>query len=106
MVTFATAHAAYASPDAAALDVPVHGTLAFYMGLARLAPTCAALVARGRPPETPAVVVSHATLPGERVVRGTLADIAALAEAAALEAPAILLVGEVLASCPVVPSSS
>jgi uroporphyrin-III C-methyltransferase len=98
MVTLATAHAAYTTPDAAALDVPAHGTLAFYMGLARLAPTCAALVERGRSPETPAVVVSHATLPSERVVRGTLADIAALVEAAALEAPAILLVGEVLST--------
>jgi uroporphyrin-III C-methyltransferase/precorrin-2 dehydrogenase/sirohydrochlorin ferrochelatase len=100
MVTLATAHAAQASPDAAALDVPAHGTLAFYMGLARLAPTCAALVEQGRPPETPAVVVSQATLPSERVVRGTLASIAALVEAASIEAPAILLVGEVLSRRP------
>jgi uroporphyrin-III C-methyltransferase len=100
MVTLATAHAAHAAnanddgADAAELDVPAHGTLAFYMGLARLGPTCAALIERGRSPRTPAVVVSHATLPSERVVRGTLADVAALVEAAGIEAPAILLVGE------------
>ena len=102
MVTFATAHAAGSEDGLTplhdrALDVPPHGTLVFYMGLARLEPTCATLIERGRPAGTPAAVISQATLPGERVVFGTLADIAARARDAAIEAPAILIVGEVVA---------
>jgi uroporphyrin-III C-methyltransferase len=97
-VTFATAHAA--GPDAAPhLDasVPRQGTVVLYMGLGRIEETCRALVAEGRPASTPAAVVSHATLPTQRVVTGTLGDIASLARAARLEAPALLLVGEVVA---------
>jgi uroporphyrin-III C-methyltransferase len=99
MVTFATAHAADgASEDDHALDVPAGGTLVFYMGLGRLEPTCSALVARGRPGSTPAAVVSQATLPGERVVLGSLADIAARVREASLEAPAVLIVGDVVSA--------
>ncbi len=95
-VTLATAHAAHGEPDVAA-HVTEAGTLVFYMGLARLEETCAALVAGGRPPSTPAAVVSKASLPDARVVIGTVADIGARARAAQLEAPALLIVGEVVA---------
>jgi len=97
-VTLATAHAARngGEPDLIG-SVPARGTIVFYMGLGRIAATCRALVEAGRAPATPAAVVSHATRPGERLVTGTLADIAARAEAAELEAPALLVVGEVVA---------
>jgi uroporphyrin-III C-methyltransferase/precorrin-2 dehydrogenase/sirohydrochlorin ferrochelatase len=94
-VTLVTAHAAAGDPDIAA-TVPPTGTLVFYMGLARIEETCRALVSLGRAPSTPAAVVSRATLPDARVVVGTLQDIAALAAAAALGAPALLIVGEVV----------
>jgi uroporphyrin-III C-methyltransferase len=97
-VTFATAHAA--SGDGTPVidaNVPREGTVVFYMGLGRLEATCAALVAGGRSPTTPAAVIARATLPDERVVVGTLADIAARAAAATLEPPALLVVGEVVA---------
>ena len=100
-VTFATAHAAGATGADAASDlsaiVPATGTLVFYMGLSRLAVTCEALVAKGRAASTPAAVVARATLPDQRVVTGTLGDIAARVHAAALAAPALLIVGEVVA---------
>ena len=67
------------------------------MGLGRLEATCAALAAGGRSPQTPAAVVSKATLPDARVVVGTLATIAARVREAGLEAPALLVVGEVVA---------
>jgi uroporphyrin-III C-methyltransferase len=94
-VTLATAHAATGEVK---LDVAAHasGTVVFYMGLGRLEGTCASLVAAGRAKDTPAAVVSRATLPDQRVVIGTLADVATRARAAALEAPALLLVGEVV----------
>ena len=95
-VSLVTAHAAHAEGDVAPNIAP-RGTLVFYMGLARVAETCAALVASSRPPETPAAVVAHATLPDERVVVGTLRDIAEKVRAAALEGPALVIVGEVVA---------
>jgi uroporphyrin-III C-methyltransferase len=97
-VTLATAHAAVEEGDAMApRAVPREGTVVFYMGLGRIEATCAALVAGGRAPGTPAAVVSHATLPDERVVVGTLADVAERVHAAWLEPPALLIVGEVVA---------
>ncbi len=97
-VTFVTAHAA--APDGAPpMGLVGHGcegTLVFYMGLARLEATCAALVAEGRASGTPAAVISRATQPGERIVVGTLATLPARVRAAALEAPALLLVGDVV----------
>ena len=51
----------------------------------------------GASPETPAAVMSRATLPDARMVVGTLADIAPRVREANLEAPALLIVGEVVA---------
>lgn len=95
-VTFVTAHAKAGAVDVAS-NVTARGTLVFYMGLGRIAETCSALVSAGRRPETPAAVVSRATLPGSRVVFGTLADIAARAGDGGIEAPALLIVGDVVA---------
>jgi uroporphyrin-III C-methyltransferase len=95
-VTLVTAHAAQGVPDVEA-NVPRQGTLVFYMGLGRIEETCTALQASGRSADTPAAVIAHATLPDERVVVGTLADIATRVREAALEAPALLVVGEVVA---------
>ena len=93
-VTFATAHAAREDHDTLAA-LPIDGTLVLYMGLGRLAETAAALVSGGRPASTPAAVISRATLPDQREVRGTLADIATLAHD--LPAPALFVVGAVVA---------
>jgi uroporphyrin-III C-methyltransferase len=97
-VTLATAHAATGdgTPTLEA-NVPREGTVVFYMGLGRIEATCAALVAGGRAPETPAAVVSRATTPDERLVIGTLADIVERVRAAGLEPPALLVVGDVVA---------
>jgi uroporphyrin-III C-methyltransferase len=100
-VTLVTAHAAQAEAGEGDRDllatVPREGTLVFYMGLGRLEATCAALAAGGRSPQTPAAVVSKATLPDSRLVVGTLETIAARVREAGLEAPALLVVGEVVA---------
>jgi uroporphyrin-III C-methyltransferase len=68
-------------------------TLVVLMGMARL-PEIAGLLRQHRPATTPAAVLSRGTLPDERVVVGTLEDIAELA--AGLAAPATLVVGEVV----------
>jgi uroporphyrin-III C-methyltransferase len=95
-VTFATAHAVREDEDSGIVEAPP-GTVVYYMGLGRLEATCATLIDAGRAASTPAALVSRATLPDERAVVGTLADIAERASAAGMEAPALLIVGEVVA---------
>ena len=71
------------------------GTLVFYMGVRRLAENAAALIEAGRNPAEPAALVERGTLPGQRVVAGTLETIAADAERAGAGAPAVVVIGEV-----------
>jgi uroporphyrin-III C-methyltransferase/precorrin-2 dehydrogenase/sirohydrochlorin ferrochelatase len=71
-------------------------TVVFYMGLQGLAAICTRLVAHGMPASTPAAIVQHATLPTQRVVTGTLADLAARGRAACLEPPTLIVVGDVV----------
>jgi uroporphyrin-III C-methyltransferase len=96
-VTFATAHGEGEGAPRLDANVTREGTLVLYMALGRLEATCAELVAAGRHPSTPAAVVARATQPDERVVTGTLADIAARVRDAEIEAPALFIVGEVVA---------
>jgi uroporphyrin-III C-methyltransferase / precorrin-2 dehydrogenase / sirohydrochlorin ferrochelatase len=49
-------------------------------------------------PLRPAAVIGNATLPSERKVSGPLRDIARLADRAQIEAPAVLVVGDVVAA--------
>jgi uroporphyrin-III C-methyltransferase len=94
-VTIASGHGADGGePDYASLAA-AGGTLVLFMGLERLERLCAGLVAAGLPASTPAAVVSRGTLPDQESVSGTLGDIAELA--AALESPALVVVGEVVA---------
>jgi len=94
-VTFAAGHALDdESLDWAALARPNH-TVVFYMGVAHLARIIARLRASGAAADHPAALIERATLPGERVVGGTLATLEALALAAAISAPALLIVGQV-----------
>jgi siroheme synthase len=74
------------------------------MGLARLEATLDAVIASGRSAETPAMVISHATLPTERFVAGTLSTLAPLVRAAQLSAPALLMIGEAIAHRAATPS--
>ena len=71
-------------------------TLVVLMGLKGLERVTARLRASGARDDLPAAVISRGSTPDERVVTGTLATIATLAEAAALEQPATLVVGEVV----------
>jgi uroporphyrin-III C-methyltransferase/precorrin-2 dehydrogenase/sirohydrochlorin ferrochelatase len=70
------------------------GTLVLLMGMDRLAAICTALVAGGRPADTPVAVVQDGSLPTQEVVVTTLA--CAAVDAAGLRAPAVVVVGEVV----------
>jgi len=99
-VTFATAHlreGASGAVESLAARVPPAGTVVLYMGISTLRDTADRLVQDGRSPETPACVISRATLPDERSVEGTLATIADLVAEAALPTPALVIVGDVVA---------
>jgi uroporphyrin-III C-methyltransferase len=95
-VTFATAHLADDDGAAFVAGLPPEGTLVLYMGLGTLDRTLAAL-ARVRGVDLPAAIVSRATWPDERTVVGTLGNLGDRAREAQLEAPAIVIVGEVVA---------
>jgi uroporphyrinogen III methyltransferase/synthase len=71
-------------------------TLVFLMGVAHLPEIAAQLVAHGRSPATPAGLVERGTHPAQRVVTGTLGEIATLAEEQNVQAPALLVVGDVV----------
>ncbi len=71
-------------------------TVVFYMGVAQLARIVERLRAHGAPPTCGAAVVERATLPGQRIIVGSLNDIVGQAEAAGVRAPALLIVGEVV----------
>lgn len=70
-------------------------TYVFLMGLSKLEEIVARLLSAGKTSSTPVAVISQATLPTQRVVRGTLADIVARAASAALASPAVIVVGNV-----------
>ena len=97
-VALVTGHEDPAKPESA-LDWPAlaafPGTLVLYMGIKNLAQIASSLVAGGRPETEPVAVVERGTLPGQRTVTGTLADIAARAEQAGIRPPAVTLVGPV-----------
>jgi uroporphyrin-III C-methyltransferase len=70
-------------------------TAVLYMG-AGLAQTIAeALIERGKPAATPVALVENATLPERRVLRGTLAELPALAQKTGA-GPTVVVFGEVL----------
>ncbi len=72
------------------------GTVVLLMAVERLEVVCAALVAHGRAPGTPVAVVQSGSLPDQRTVVTTLQD--AARDAAGLRAPAVVVVGEVVAA--------
>jgi len=74
--------------------VALGGTLVVYMGLGALADICAALIAHGKDPATPAAVVAEGTTLRQQVVTAPLRDLAAAAQG--LPGPALIIVGGVV----------
>jgi uroporphyrin-III C-methyltransferase / precorrin-2 dehydrogenase / sirohydrochlorin ferrochelatase len=75
---------------------PAH-TAVFYMGVAQLPGIVARLRAAGAEASHPAAVVERATLPQQRLLRGSLQDIARRARQEQITAPALLIVGAIAA---------
>jgi len=70
--------------------------IVLYMAMGRLGAIAAALAAGGLAADTPAVVVSEATMPDQRVLVSTLGRVAADAAAAGIGAPAVVGIGEIV----------
>jgi uroporphyrin-III C-methyltransferase / precorrin-2 dehydrogenase / sirohydrochlorin ferrochelatase len=96
-VTFVTGHGQGhgPEPDWRALAMP-GATAVFYMGLARLDRIVEMLLANGAPGTRPAGIVAQGTASDQRVVTATLATIRSVAAGANLQAPALLIVGDVV----------
>lgn len=72
------------------------GTLVIYMGIANLPQIVAQLLAADLPPALPAAVIQHGTLPQQRSVVTTLAELPAAVRAQGIGSPAIVIVGDVV----------
>ncbi len=70
-------------------------TLVFYMGLGQAAEIRRQLIGHGMSPEMPVALVENGTSTRQRVVTGSLAQLAELA--GEVESPALIIVGEVVA---------
>jgi len=75
-------------------------TLAVYMGVGELAAVQDRLIGYGRGADTPFVLVENGSRPDQRVVTGTLGELAGRARDEAVHAPALLIIGEVAALAP------
>ncbi|MEO8307255.1 MAG: siroheme synthase CysG [Pseudomonadota bacterium] len=96
-VTFVTATGANgASLDWNALVQAQH-TLVFYMSAAQLEHIALQLAQHGMSATQPVALLERATWPDERVLKTTLGQLPALANAAQLKSPSLLIVGEVAA---------
>ncbi len=74
------------------------GTLCLYLSVGLLEEVVAALLTGLYTPATPVAVVCRASWPDERIIEGTLADIAGKVQAAAIDRQALIIVGDVLAA--------
>ena len=70
-------------------------TLAVYMAVRRFPDLMQQLIKHGRAADTPVAIIERGTTPQQRVVRGTLGQLTLLAEAHRIQAPAMLIIGEV-----------
>ncbi|MFM4703906.1 siroheme synthase CysG [Aeromonas bivalvium] len=94
-VRFVTAHGKGGAQD---LDWPLLArdkqTLVFYMGLSSCTTIREQLLAHGKGGNTPVALIERGTQPSQRVIRGTLDELPALAQG--VESPALIMVGSVV----------
>ncbi|HET8731063.1 MAG TPA: siroheme synthase CysG, partial [Moraxellaceae bacterium] len=96
-VRFVTGHLKDGSPELPWSEL-IHEqqTLVLYMGLTALETICQRLVEHGMAPDMPVALVSHGTTPRQKVVVGTLADIAGKVAGSGIGAPTLTIVGRVV----------
>ncbi len=98
-VTFLTGHKAHdAALDSIAWEkiVALNGTIVIYMGFYNLAIIAKRLIHAGMSSSTKVSVIEWGTLPRQRSCDGTLANIAKLVKEKKLQAPAMVIIGDVV----------
>lgn len=96
-LTIVTAHESEASTGIAWSTLAErNGTVVFLMGLGNLPMIVLNLREHGVAVDKPIAVISKATTPQQRTVDGTLANIVQRVAEASLEAPAVIVVGDVV----------
>ena len=96
-VRFLTGHLKEGSPELPWQElVYPNQTLVLYMGLVGLEKICAQLIAHGQRPDMPVALISKVTTPEQKVVVGTLADIADKVTQHHIQAPTLTIIGEVV----------
>ncbi|MEH3135023.1 uroporphyrinogen-III C-methyltransferase [Mycolicibacterium neoaurum] len=73
------------------------GTIVLLMAVERIELFAQALLAGGRPADTPVMVVQHGTTAAQRTVRATLTDVAEKVRSEGIRPPAIIVIGAVAA---------
>jgi uroporphyrinogen III methyltransferase/synthase len=76
------------------------GTLVFYMGVTTAPRWSQALIAAGKPAETPVAVVRRCSLPDQRTIHCSLAEVGERIAAERMRPPAVVIVGEVARPAP------
>ena len=71
-------------------------TIVVYMGLVGLERVSRELIAHGLAPRTPAAIIQHGTMKGQRVIEATLAALPRRAAEAKLRAPTLIVIGSVV----------
>ena len=96
-VRFLTGHLKEGSPELPWQElVYPNQTLVLYMGLVGLEKICAQLIAHGQRSDMPVALISKGTTPEQKVVVGTLADIADKVTQHHIQAPTLTIIGEVV----------
>lgn len=96
-VRFLTGHLKEGSPELPWNELVYENqTLVLYMGLVGLEKICAQLIAHGQRPNMPVALISKGTTPDQKVVVGTLADIASKVTEHQIQAPTLTIIGEVV----------
>lgn len=96
-VRFLTGHLKEGSPELPWNELVYENqTLVLYMGLVGLERICEQLIAHGQRADMPVALISKGTTPEQKVVVGTLADIANKVSEHHIVAPTLTIIGEVV----------
>lgn len=96
-VRFLTGHLKEGSPELPWSELVYENqTLVLYMGLVGLESICEKLIAHGQRADMPVALISKGTTPEQKVVVGTLANIASKVEQHQIQAPTLTIIGEVV----------
>jgi len=96
-VRFLTGHLKEGSPELPWDELVYQNqTLVLYMGLVGLEKICEKLIEHGQRPDMPVALISKGTTPEQKVVVGTLADIASKVEKNHIQAPTLTIIGDVV----------